>query len=629
MKILRLCCALMASASMAACAATTTAVADMQAAALVPVAPGSYLLLDNAGTLNWYNPDATIKNLGVKQAELLDVVAATDTLYGATLMGENYLPTLLTINTEAQSVAVAVQAPAPAFLPEALCLDKNLDGDISLFVVDERGGAEQWLMADESGPVDPTLVRRLAIAPNVTSCASDNNGNLYAAEESVGIWQYPADPELPASRAVVDMAEPFGALAGASETLAVVGSSVIAVSAKSHQLALYTQGDGSFTRHIVGQLEGLGEPEALRAWFSSDDKQLHTLLRDDDTGLIHQNMWALPDSVTLAQLLPVTAKVIATVKPTMETDPVVRFGDAADDPAIWVHPSDPAASRIIGTDKKHGLLSYRLDGKQVQMLPTGRLNNVDLRYGFNWSGTSGDIAVASQRDHNSLSVYQLNPATGELTYRAEVPTGLEEIYGLCMYQDGDVYYAFANGKSGRFEQYQLSASDGQVFGKKVREFSVKSQPEGCVADDARGQLFIGEEDVGIWALSAKAADPSNITEVKMIDDELVDDVEGLALYPANDSRYLIASSQGDNTYLVLQSQAPYATLGKFRVAANTALGVDGISETDGLEVTHRSLGKGYELGAFIAQDGHNVMPEQPQNFKAVSWQAIAEELGLE
>jgi 3-phytase len=115
----------------------------------------------------------------------------------------------------------------------------------------------------------------------------------------------------------------------------------------------------------------------------------------------------------------------------------------------------------------------------------------------------------------------------------------------------------------------------------------------------------------------------------MIDAELADDVEGLALYPASNSRYLIASSQGDNSYLVLESQAPYRTLGKFRVGANTAAGIDGVSETDGLEVTHRSLGQGFESGAFVAQDGHNVMPEQPQNFKAVSWQAIAEELGLE
>jgi 3-phytase len=40
-----------------------------------------------------------------------------------------------------------------------------------------------------------------------------------------------------------------------------------------------------------------------------------------------------------------------TVVPTVETTPVSHRGDAADDAAIWVNPSDPARSTIIGTDK--------------------------------------------------------------------------------------------------------------------------------------------------------------------------------------------------------------------------------------------------------------------------------------
>jgi 3-phytase len=36
----------------------------------------------------------------------------------------------------------------------------------------------------------------------------------------------------------------------------------------------------------------------------------------------------------------------------VETEPVPSSGDAADDPAIWVHPGDPARSLVLGTDKK-------------------------------------------------------------------------------------------------------------------------------------------------------------------------------------------------------------------------------------------------------------------------------------
>jgi 3-phytase len=65
------------------------------------------------------------------------------------------------------------------------------------------------------------------------------------------------------------------------------------------------------------------------------------------------------------------------------------------------------------------------------------------------------------------------------------------------------------------------------------------------------------------------------------------------------------------------------------VVADPVRGIDGISETDGLEVTSRNLGPGFEHGAMIAQDGRNVMPVENQNYKYVPWEAIAGALGLE
>src|SRR5690349_1849047 len=48
------------------------------------------------------------------------------------------------------------------------------------------------------------------------------------------------------------------------------------------------------------------------------------------------------------------------VMPVLETVPVANPEDAADDPAIWVNPKDPAKSAVIGTDKKGGLYVYDL-----------------------------------------------------------------------------------------------------------------------------------------------------------------------------------------------------------------------------------------------------------------------------
>jgi hypothetical protein len=38
----------------------------------------------------------------------------------------------------------------------------------------------------------------------------------------------------------------------------------------------------------------------------------------------------------------------------VQTEPVPSQSDAADNPAIWSHPGDPALSLVLGTDKKGG-----------------------------------------------------------------------------------------------------------------------------------------------------------------------------------------------------------------------------------------------------------------------------------
>ena len=51
---------------------------------------------------------------------------------------------------------------------------------------------------------------------------------------------------------------------------------------------------------------------------------------------------------------------VAAVTATVESVPTGSYGDAADDPAIWAHPTDPAQSLVIATDKKAGLYLYCL-----------------------------------------------------------------------------------------------------------------------------------------------------------------------------------------------------------------------------------------------------------------------------
>ncbi len=334
--------------------------------------------------------------------------------------------------------------------------------------------------------------------------------------------------------------------------------------------------------------------------------------------------------LTQGDALP--SKSAKPVFASVETEPVASANDAADDPAIWVHPTDPARSLIIGTDKKNGLDVYDLSGKRVQTLSDGRLNNVDLRYGFALGGQEIAIVAATNRTDKTLALYAVD-ANGRLSNVADgkVATGMADPYGLCMYRSAaGEYFVFANdGDTGHFKQWQLEARGEKVGARLVREFGVGSQAEGCAADDGTGALYVAEEDVGLWRYSAAPNGADARTSVDTAaGGHLTADAEGVTIfYGPGESGYVIVSSQGSNDYNVYQREGDNKFIGKFAIVLSGA-GIDGTSDTDGIDVTSASLGSAFPHGVFVAQDGKNTNPSAPQNFKLVPWERIAEALKL-
>src|SRR3546814_2402666 len=134
----------------------------------------------------------------------------------------------------------------------------------------------------------------------------------------------------------------------------------------------------------------------------------------------------------------------------------------------------------------------------------------------------------------------------------------------------------------------------------------------------------------MWRMSAEPDGGDAKVAVERIEDNpaIRDDLEGMGIYHLGEGRgYIVASSQGNDTYAVYRLEGEQEYLGSFAVVADPARGIDGISETDGLEVPSRNLGPGFEHGAMIAPDGRNVMPVENQNYKYVPWDAIAGALG--
>ncbi|ACO76751.1 Phytase domain protein [Azotobacter vinelandii CA] len=538
------------------------------------------------------------------------------------------------LDETAQRVALFALDPAsrqwgqPLWLPArdyglaGLCLYRDQAANLHLFLLSEEGRGEQWLVGSgERLAGEPRLERSLPLPAGAGHCqVEDGAGLLFVNEEDVGLWAYPAHPEADGTRRPVDMLDPFGSLGGRAGAVAALPGGLLALDPRRAELHLYQWQAWGWQALGALPLAGLAAPERLAARPTANGLEL--LVRDDDGRLFAGTLdWRASP--------PALPKALPEVAALRQSEPVGRHGDAADDPAIWVHPGDPARSRVLGTDKKQGLQVYDLDGKLLQELPVGRLNNVDLRPDFALGGTRVDLAVASHRDRNSIVAFAIDRASGELREAGEISTPLAEIYGICLFQPapGELY-AFANGKDGSFRQYRLYDAGGRVAGEPLRGFRVASQPEGCVADDRRQRLFLGEEDTGVWALDARPDAPVELQSVIRVGADLQADVEGLALYRGAAHDYLVVSSQGNDSYLVLDAEPPHALKGAFRVGLNVELGIDGASETDGLEIVSADLGGPWSTGLLVVQDGRKRMPERTQNFKFVPWSAVAERLGL-
>jgi 3-phytase len=129
-----------------------------------------------------------------------------------------------------------------------------------------------------------------------------------------------------------------------------------------------------------------------------------------------------------------------------------------------------------------------------------------------------------------------------------------------------------------------------MTGKLLRRFKVASQPEGCVVDDRNHRLFLGEEKRGVWTVSARGDAPAKLSMVMPVGPQLVADVEGMGLYHGAKASYLVVSSQGDNSYLVLDARRLTSVRGSFRVGYKPGRRHRRHLGTDGLEVSSANFG---------------------------------------
>ena len=562
------------------------------------------------------------------------------------------------INPKADQPLSAIGKIQLPFEPSAACLYKDITtGATTATAVSEEGAVVQYKLTYNNSKIYSYLmeddhakpVREFNVGGELSACAiDDQQGTLFVAEQNVAIWAYGADVENVKERRLVDAVEPLGHLEEIEGLDLVYGADqtgYLIAADEGKGLVVY-QRTGKNDYLATVEVAGFDEIKVMASatsglWLGNSELSdpVYEFLSYDKLNQALPAGAMTSDTALAHNALTVTGVHLA--KATGETKEVDDDGDAADDSAFWFNENNPSKSLIIATNKQAGLMAYDLNGNELQYLEEGEPNNVDLRSGIKTAdGKTITLAAASNRDLNTISLYQIqaprngiNPITPILATGAnvneegqELQSNLDEVYGLCMFNDNGQAYVFINGKSGQVEQWQIIVSNGVASGVIVREFAVDSQPEGCVVDDATAQLYLGEEDVGIWQFDAHAAGATNGKAFAMIDGkQMVADVEGLTLYQTDGQNYLIASSQGNNTYAVFDLDNNNQYVGSFAIIGNDAKGVDGASDTDGIEAYAGYISEDYPEGIFIAQDWYNINDEyslENQNFKYVSWREI-------
>ena len=296
-----------------------------------------------------------------------------------------------------------------------------------------------------------------------------------------------------------------------------------------------------------------------------------------------------------------------SIKPVYITEKV-RYD--TDDPAIWINPQDASKSLILGTDKetKGGLFAYDLTGKIVNKVPNlKRPNNVDLRYGFSLNGKKIDVAALTERETNTVRLYQLPDLKEVGAFSVFDGEQLRDPMGISMYKNPETNEMYAivgrkTGPSGSYLwQYKLIEKNGKITGEVVRKFgnfSGLKEIESIAVDDALGYVYYSDER---FAVHQYYADPAKGDQELLLfgKGDFKSDLEGISIYPTSEKTgYILVSNQQADTFNVYLRENP--AQGRIAEIPVSTL------ESDGSEVTAVPLGERFPKGIFVAMSNGKV-----------------------
>lgn len=314
------------------------------------------------------------------------------------------------------------------------------------------------------------------------------------------------------------------------------------------------------------------------------------------------------------------------IKPIAITQPLPHD---TDDPSIWINPTDPEKSIIVGTDKDTdgGLYAFDLKGEIItKSEPLKRPNNVDIAYGLIVNGKKMDIAVTTERETNKIRVFSLPDLKpidngGISVFDGEL---LRDPMGIALYTRSTDHAIFAivgrkSGASGSYLwQYQLTdIGNGIVGGKVVRKFGLysgKKEIEAIAVDNELGMVYYCDEQFGIRKYLADPEGKNSDVELALFGKgDFKADNEGIAIYKKSGTTgYILVSNQQANTFMVYPREGVNGDLNNYPLLVEIPTST---IECDGADVTNVNLGGVYKNGLFVAMSNG-------MTFHYYSWDSI-------
>lgn len=296
------------------------------------------------------------------------------------------------------------------------------------------------------------------------------------------------------------------------------------------------------------------------------------------------------------------------VQPRIVTEPVRHD---TDDPAIWIHPEDPAQSLILGTDKDidGALYVFGLDGRIRSSLVVrglARPNNVDIARGVQLAGRRVDVALVAERFAHRLRAYRLPDFAPVDAGGIPVFVGerARDVMGVAAYtraSDGAVFAIVSRSdrfapRDGYLHQYRL-VDDGTgtlrgVFSRAFSQWSGRKEIEALSVDPVGGNVFASDETFGIRQYLADPGAEDAEDEVAQFGlTGFARDHEGSAvMHRPGKPSLLFVSDQQAGALQVFSLETTSRLIGRIRYAA---------LETDGIDLAPQPL-PGFPGGLLVA-----------------------------